>query len=80
MNIQVRKLNLIEEFLRISDERIIEKLESFIKIEKEKKYDRELKPMSLEEFHEMIDQAKQDKANGRIISHDELKKRVKSWK
>lgn len=80
MNIQVRKLNLIEEFLRISDERIIEKLESFIKIEKEKQYDRELKPMSLEEFHEMIDQAKQDKANGRIISHDELKKRVKSWK
>ncbi|NHB68941.1 hypothetical protein [Perlabentimonas gracilis] len=80
MNIQARKLNLIEEFLRISDESIIEKLESFIRIEKKKQYDRELKPMSLNDFHEMIDQAKQDKANGRVISHEELKKRIKSWK
>jgi hypothetical protein len=80
MNIQARKLNLIEEFLRISDESIIEKLESFIRIEKKKQYDRELKPMSLNEFHEMIDQAKQDKANGRVVSQEELKKRIKSWK
>jgi len=80
MNIQARKLNLIEEFLRISDESIIEKLESFIRIEKKKQYDKEIKPMSLKEFHEMIDQAKQDKANGRVVSHEELKKRVKSWK
>jgi len=80
MNIQARKLNLIEEFLRISDESIIEKLESFIITEKKKQYEKDLKPMSLKEFHEMIDQAKQDKANGRVISHEELKKRVKSWK
>ena len=80
MNIQARKLNLIEDFLRISDERIIEKLESFIRIEKKKQYEKELKPMALKEFHEMIDQAKQDKAEGRVISHEELKKRIKSWK
>ncbi len=80
MNIQARKLNLIEEFLRLSDEGIIEKLESLIRIEKKKQYDRELRPMSLKEFHGMIDQAKQDKANGRVILHEELKKKVKSWK
>jgi len=80
MSIQARKLNLIEEFLRISDESFIEKIESFIRIEKKKQYEGELKAMSLTEFHEMIDQAKQDKANGRVISHQELKKRVKSWK
>jgi hypothetical protein len=80
MNIQARKLNLIEEFIRISDESIIEKLESFIITEKKKQYERDLKPMSLKEFHDMIDQAKQDKANGRVISHEELKKRVKTWK
>jgi len=34
MNIQARKLNLIEEFLRLSDESVIEKLESLIKFEK----------------------------------------------
>ncbi|MBK8806333.1 MAG: hypothetical protein IPO21_06705 [Bacteroidales bacterium] len=80
MNIQTRKLNLIEEFLRISDLSIIEKLESVIRIEKNKQNDEELKPISLNEFHDIINQAKKDKANGRVISHDELKKKVKSWK
>lgn len=80
MNIQARKLNLIEEFLRISEESIIEKLEYFMISEKEKQYEKDLKPMSIKEFHEMIDQAKQDKANGRVIPHEELKERIKSWK
>jgi hypothetical protein len=80
MNIQARKLSLIEDFLSITDETFIERLESFIRTEKEKQYERELKPMPLKEFHKMIDQAKQDKANGRVISHEEVKKRVKSLK
>lgn len=80
MDIQARKLNLIEEFLKISDENIIEKLEYFIKIEKQKQYDKDINPMSLDEFYDMIDQAKQDKANGRLVSHEDLKERITSWK
>ncbi len=80
MNIQARKLLLIEEFLRISDESLIAKLELFIKQEKKVSHDRNLQPMSLNEFHDMIDQAKSDSEAGRVISHQELKKKVKSWK
>jgi len=80
MNIQARKLVLIEEFLRISDESLIIKLESFIKQEKLISQEISLKPMTLEEFHEMINQAKQDNVAGRTISHDDLKKKVKKWK
>ncbi len=80
MNIQARKLVLIEEFLRISDESLITKLESFIKQEKKVSHERNLKPMSLTEFHEMIDESKRDFEAGRVISHQELKKKVKSWK
>lgn len=80
MNIQARKLNLIEEFLRINDEHTIEELESFFRIEKNRQNEREMKPMSLEQFREMIEQAKQDKANGRVISHEEVKMIAKSWK
>jgi hypothetical protein len=80
MNIQARKLLLIEEFLRISDERLIAKLESFIRQENRQTRERELGPMSLNEFHEMIGQAKQDSDNGRIISHQELKKKVRTLK
>lgn len=71
---------MIEEFLRISDENLITKLESVIKQEKKIFHDRNLKPMSLNEFHEMIDQAKMDSDAGRVISHQELKKKVKTWK
>lgn len=80
MNIQARKLVLIEEFLRISDESLIEKLESLIRQEKKASHEKSLKPMSMNEFNEMIDQAKQDSDAGRVISHQELKKKVKSWK
>ena len=80
MNIQSRKLVFIEEFLRISDETLITKLESVIRQEKKISHERNLKPMSINEFHEMIDQAKQDSEAGKVISHEELKKKVKTWK
>lgn len=71
---------LIEEFLRISDENVITKLESFIKQEKKISRERNLKPMLINEFHEMIDQAILDSDAGRVISHQALKKKVKTWK
>jgi len=80
MNIQARKLVLIEEFLRISDESLITKLESFIKLEKKISHERNLKPMSMDEFHGIIDQAKSDSDAGRVISHQELIKKTKTWK
>lgn len=80
MNLEARKLVLIEEFLRISDEKIIAKLESFIKQEKKSSHERKLKPMLMDEFLEMTEQAKQDSDAGRIVSHGELKKRIKTWK
>jgi predicted transcriptional regulator len=36
--------------------------------------------MSLDEFYKMIDQAKQDSENGRVIPHQDLKEKIKSWK
>ncbi|MCH8545501.1 MAG: hypothetical protein LAT54_02095 [Cryomorphaceae bacterium] len=80
MDIQARKLNLIEEFLKISDEKIIEKLEFFIRLEKQRKNNTALEAMTLEEFYAMIDQAKEDQANGRVVSHEALKQRIKSWR
>lgn len=80
MNIQARKLVLIEEFLRISDENLITKLETFIRQEKKISRESNLKPMTIDEFHEMIDQAKKDSDEGRVISHQELRNKVKTWK
>ncbi len=80
MSIQARKLVFIEEFLRISDENLIAKLEFLLKHEKKNARESSLEPMSLNEFHEMIDQAKLESDKGRVISHHDLKKKVKTWK
>ncbi|HZK93793.1 MAG TPA: hypothetical protein VFC67_06265 [Prolixibacteraceae bacterium] len=80
MNIQASKVVLIEEILRMNDERLITRFESFIREEKKTAHERNLKAMSIDEFHEMIDQARQNSNDGRVISHQDLKKKVKTWK
>jgi hypothetical protein len=80
MTIQTRKLSLIEEFLKINDEEIISKVESLIKEEKNKKYESQQTPMSMDEFRGMIDQAKRDSEEGRVISHQDLKRKIQTWK
>lgn len=80
MNLQTRKLNFIEEFLRVTDEKIISKLEGYLKEEKKKIYEKELKPMSHKDFYEMIDQSLKDSKEGRVISNSDLKKKIISWK
>ena len=52
----------------------------FVTQEETKKELSKLDPMSMNSFHKMIDLAKQDHDAGRVISHEDLKKKVKSWK
>ena len=80
MDIQERKINFIQEFLRINSEELINKLDKFLHDEKRKIYEKELKPMSLESFNAMIDQAEDDAANGRVTEAKILKKDVEKWK
>lgn len=80
MDIQEKKLKLIEEFLRISDEQVLDKLEAIIRNEVQRLYSEGVKPMSLSELHEMIDEAKLDYQSGRVTSHEDLKKEVLTWK
>lgn len=80
MNIAARKLNVIEEFLRISDEKTILKFESLLRDLEDKKVPENLKPMTLDEFYSMIDQAEDDIKNGRVIETKELLKKIDSWK
>ena len=45
MDLQARKISLIQEFLRINSEELINKLDKFLHDEKKKIYDEDLKPM-----------------------------------
>lgn len=78
MNIQVKKLELIEWIAQMSDENIINKMnkirEAYLTFTKEK-----VKPMSLEEFYACIDKAEKDIKSGKIYSQQEAEKESENW-
>jgi hypothetical protein len=79
MDLQLRKIQFVQEFLRLGNEQIINKLESTLKSEKTKLYASPLKPLSMDEFNSMIDAAENDSENNRMKSVHELKRDVESW-
>jgi hypothetical protein len=81
VTVERKKLHLIEEFLKIQNEDIINKIESIINEERHKSLKDEFNtPFSTKEFDEMIDQAEADATNGRVYSTNDLKKQIQSWK
>ena len=80
MDIQTRKLNLIQELLSLQSVKLIEKLERIVEEEKQLSYEANLKPMSLEEFNKGLDQSLDDARHDRIMSTDQLKAVSKEWK
>jgi len=79
MDIQVKKIHFVQEFFRINDEEIIDKLNNLLKVERKINVEKKLKPFTIEEFNEMIDRAESDSAAGLLISAQEMKKKIDSW-
>jgi len=77
MDIQTKKINFIEEFLRIQNEGVINLLEAVLKKEKSKLYKESLKPMTLDELNLRITEAEQDIKEGRVYTTDELRHNFK---
>jgi len=80
MNLHVRKLNLIEGLLGINDSKLLSRVETFLHKEIYNSIEKEGNPMTMKEYHDMIDHSIDDVRNGRIIGHDELKKEITQWK
>ena len=80
MDIQTRKINFVQEFLRLRNPKLIEKLEKILLEDKAKDYETNLKPMSIEYFNSMIDKSIDDAKLGNVTNSQELKESVKKWK
>ena len=80
MDIQTRKINFVQEFLRLRNTKLIEKLEKILLEDKAKDYEANLKPMSIDNFNKMIDKTIEDAKQGNIVNARELKGSVKKWK
>lgn len=71
MDLQTRKLHFIEEILAISDEKVIEKLESVLKKEQQ-----ELDPVLKEKLTSRALKAEQDIKEGRVMNREEMEKKL----
>lgn len=80
MDIYARKLNFVREFLNISDEELIDKLEKFLRAERRKKNPKKLKPMTIEELNEIVDKSEEDFKEGRVTEAKDLLTKVDQWK
>ncbi|MCP5051257.1 MAG: hypothetical protein GY940_29095 [bacterium] len=78
MDIQTKKLWLIERLLKIQDEVLINRLKTFLENFNQKE-EENVTPMSLESFYARIEESEKDILDGNTISHEQLKKEIETW-
>jgi hypothetical protein len=79
MDIQLRKIHFVQEFLRLENEQLIAKLEDILISEKKKLYESGLKPYTVEELYQSVQEAKADADAGRVTKAEDLQREIDSW-
>lgn len=79
MNLDARKISIVQEFLQIDNEKLISAIENFLYKNKAEFFEQNLKPMSLEQLNLEIDAALEDEANNRTSSAKSLKSKIEKW-
>ena len=79
MNLEARKISLVQEFLKTDNEKLITALENLLYKRKTEFFEENLKPMSLEVFNKEIDKAINDEEDNRLIPAEDLKKKIQKW-
>tara|TARA_B100002049_G_scaffold224960_1_gene196665 strand:- start:404 stop:637 length:234 start_codon:yes stop_codon:yes gene_type:complete len=72
MNIETRKIEFIQEFLKLQSEEAISKLEKILKKEKNTSDEKLFKPMTINELNKRIDKSELDFQNNRFKTSSEL--------
>jgi len=77
MNTAEKKLDLITWLAELNDSVLLEELNQIKKRSIIEKYQKTLQPMSSEELMESLAESEEDYQNGRIISQEELARKIK---
>jgi len=72
MDLQSRKIEFVQEFLKVQSEEIISRLEKILRKEKKTTDERIFEPMTQDELNKRIDQSESDFLNNRFKSSSEL--------
>lgn len=77
MDLSTRKLNFVQDFLKLKSEKVIAEFEKLLK-EKNKK-DLDIKPISITDFQIRIKKSFDDSKNGKITEVNELISEIEKW-
>ena len=75
MDIQTRKIEFIQAFLKLQNEKVISLFENLLKFET----GHSLEPMSIEKFNERIERSIVDSKNDSVTEAKTLLKEIKEW-
>ncbi|WP_017259267.1 hypothetical protein [Pedobacter arcticus] len=78
MDIQTRKIEFIQEFLKIQNEELLIRLEKLLHANKSTK-NTDLRPMTIDEFNERIDKSMDDSKNNRLTTSSDLISEIEKW-
>lgn len=77
MDLSTRKLNFVQDFLKLKSEKVISEFEKLLK--EENKKDLDIKPMSITDFQIRIEKSFDDSKNGKITEVNELISEIEKW-
>ncbi|WP_240032187.1 hypothetical protein [Psychroflexus aestuariivivens] len=79
MNIEERKIEFVQEFFKLQSEKAISKFEKLLKKEKEHSSLENLEPMTSVELNARIDKSLQDSKNGKLTEANHLLAEIDKW-
>jgi hypothetical protein len=79
MDLQSRKIEFVQEFLKIQSEEVISRLEKILRKNSKSSEQDNFTPISIEEFNSRIDKSMEDSKNGKLIVASELKAKIEKW-
>lgn len=79
MDLHARKIEFIQEFLKVQSEDIVVRLEKLLKKETAKIENEALTPFSLDEFNERIHQSMLDSKHNKLTENKDLLAEMHKW-
>ncbi|MBE8723283.1 hypothetical protein [Sphingobacterium pedocola] len=78
MDIQTRKIEFVQKFLKLQNEELLTRLEKLLRSDQSKN-DKNIEAMTATEFNQRIDKSLEDSKNERLTNSDDLIAEIKKW-
>ncbi len=79
VDIQTRKLNLIEDISRLNAPSVLDKVEQLLRDSRKSAYEQQLKPLAASEFQNRLEASEAAIKSGRVISQEDLEQEAENW-